>query len=353
MFIPEQNLLSRRDFLKLTAATLGGLFALALNEHAWATAPLLGRVTATRLNVRSAPSFQAPKIGTLTKDTLLEIHEQVWGGLEGDYNRWWYRIGEDKYVYSGFVQPVRPRLNKPVETLALPTLGEVTLPFVESVWGLNRRPRPGPRLYYSSTHWVTGVVQESGRDALWYQCLDPLWNALYYVPAEALYLYRDCDLAPLSPDVPPEEKYIEIVLEEQQLYAYEGERLVYQARTATGRRGYETPLGEFTTFHKRPTYHMVGGADVRSAFDLPGVPWDTYITTSGVAIHGTYWHNDFGTTHSHGCINLRPEDARWVYRWTTPVVPPHERLALTPGRGTRVRVVETRTILAPVPEPLR
>ncbi|MCS7010402.1 MAG: L,D-transpeptidase family protein [Anaerolineales bacterium] len=344
MFIHKNALLSRRDFLKLSGVVAASLLAAPLVEHVQAQEPsrLLGRVTASRLNVRQGPSFQSPKVGLLQRDTVVEIQEQVWGGIESDYNRLWYRIDEERYVYSGYVQPVQPRTNSPLETLAAPTLGEVTIPFVDSLWGLNRKPRPGPRLYYSSTHWVTDVVEERGRSILWYQCLDTLWNTFYYVPAAALYLYRDEELAPLSADIPEEEKYIEIVLDEQRLYAYEGDRLVYQARTATGRRGYETPLGEFKTFHKRPTYHMTGGSDARSVFDLPGVPWDTYITANGVAIHGTYWHNDFGTTHSHGCINLRPQDARWIYLWTTPVVPPHERLALTPGKGTRVRVVQRR-----------
>ncbi len=52
----------------------------------------------------------------------------------------------------------------------------------------------------------------------------------------------------------------------------------------------------------------------------PAVPWSTFVATGGVAIHGAFWHNNFGTPRSHGCINLRPEDAKWVYRWTTPYV---------------------------------
>jgi lipoprotein-anchoring transpeptidase ErfK/SrfK len=54
-------------------------------------------------------------------------------------------------------------------------------------------------------------------------------------------------------------------------------------------------------------------------YELPGVPWVSYFEpTTGVAIHGTYWHNNFGVTMSHGCINMRSEDAKWIYRWCTP-----------------------------------
>jgi len=50
-------------------------------------------------------------------------------------------------------------------------------------------------------------------------------------------------------------------------------------------------------------------------FDLPGVPWVCYISWTGVSFHGTYWHNNYGTPQSHGCINLTPEAAKWIYRW--------------------------------------
>jgi hypothetical protein len=88
---------------------------------------------------------------------------------------------------------------------------------------------------------------------------------------------------------------------------------------------------------------MTGGADLASLFDLPGVPWDAYFTEAGAALHGTYWHNDFGHPHSHGCINLTPEDARWIYRWTLPSVPPDQRLVYEPGTGTSLWVRETQT----------
>jgi lipoprotein-anchoring transpeptidase ErfK/SrfK len=59
-------------------------------------------------------------------------------------------------------------------------------------------------------------------------------------------------------------------------------------------------------------------------FDLPGVPWCTYFHWNGSALHGAYWHNDYGRPRSHGCLNLRPEDAKWLYRWTQPAVPPEQ-----------------------------
>ena len=54
------------------------------------------------------------------------------------------------------------------------------------------------------------------------------------------------------------------------------------------------------------------------SFDLPGIPWVSYFVTTGVAFHGTYWHNDYGTPRSHGCVNVSAANAQWLYRWTLP-----------------------------------
>ena len=83
---------------------------------------------------------------------------------------------------------------------------------------------------------------------------------------------------------------------------------------------------------------MTGGTPT-DGYDLPGVPWVSYFSGNGAALRGTYWHNDFGTPKSAGCINLRPEDARWLFRWSLPGVPyvPGHITVAWPG-GTRVKI---------------
>jgi lipoprotein-anchoring transpeptidase ErfK/SrfK len=76
---------------------------------------------------------------------------------------------------------------------------------------------------------------------------------------------------------------------------------------------------------------------VGNPFDLPGVPWVCYISWTGVSLHGTYWHNNFGVPQSHGCINLTPEAALWLYRWSDPFVPPGEDYIET-DNGTQVTI---------------
>ncbi len=334
--------LSRRDFLKLSSATLLGLLFAELDQNTirgMEAAPQ-GRVLATSLVVRDAPAFSGKKIRSVKRDVLLELAEKVFGGETGDYNRHWFRLKDGGFVYSGWVQPVTTTLNPAVLDIpAKGVLGEITLPYADSWYGINSSPSPGPRLYYATTHWITGLVIDKRNGGLWYKSYDAATKASYYTLPEWVHLFSQEELAPVSPQVPPEEKHIEIYLERQLLLAYEWDTLVYAARVATGRRNFESPLGTFRTFHKRPTYHMFGGADESSIFDLPGVPWDSYITESGVALHGTYWHNDFGTPHSHGCINMSPQDAKWIFRWSQPTVLLDENLVLRPGSGTIVRIM--------------
>lgn len=102
---------------------------------------------------------------------------------------------------------------------------------------------------------------------------------------------------------------------------------MFTARCATGRNynggNFQTPKGEHFCYRKTPSQHMWGGAvGNEGSFDLPGIPWVTYFVTTGVAFHGTYWHNDFGLPRSHGCVNLTSENSKWIFRWTRPVHDP-------------------------------
>jgi hypothetical protein len=83
---------------------------------------------------------------------------------------------------------------------------------------------------------------------------------------------------------------------------------------------------------------MVGGVGRPDFFDLPGVPFCTYFTGSGVAIHGTYWHNDFGHPRSHGCVNVLAEEAQWVYRWSHPPAPYNDTVLEVIDGGTQIVV---------------
>jgi len=118
-----------------------------------------------------------------------------------------------------------------------------------------------------------------------------------------------------SPQLWP--RRIEVDLSSQQLYAYEGALLVYTAPVATGRNGFNTPTGEYAVYRKAELHTMRGSLNGET-WKVPNVPWIMYIN-GGVAIHGTYWHNKFGTGYrlSHGCVNVGMDDAQWLYEWAS------------------------------------
>ena len=113
------------------------------------------------------------------------------------------------------------------------------------------------------------------------------------------------------------EKRIVVDRSEQMLYAYEGTELVLETPISTGLDLTPTPRGIFTIYRKTPTRYMQGPLPGISDqyYDLPGVPWNLYFTKEGGAIHGAYWHEEFGQQWSHGCVNLPLDIARTLYEW--------------------------------------
>ena len=108
---------------------------------------------------------------------------------------------------------------------------------------------------------------------------------------------------------------IEVNLTAQHLTAYEGDVPVYEAPVATGKDGFNTPTGSFAIYSKYPMETMTGSAGGETWY-VPDIPWVQYVV-GGVALHGTYWHDQWGTgvRMSHGCINLNIDDAQWLYEW--------------------------------------
>jgi lipoprotein-anchoring transpeptidase ErfK/SrfK len=122
---------------------------------------------------------------------------------------------------------------------------------------------------------------------------------------------------PAAPSpVPPLEKTIVIDLSDQTLTALENARPVFSALVSTGQAYTPTPVGEFAIYAKLPSQTMTG-----PGYRLPNVQFVAYFY-SAYAIHGTYWHDNFGHPMSHGCVNMRDIDAQWLYAWApigTPV----------------------------------
>jgi hypothetical protein len=354
--------LARAEFLKLGGFSLAGLaFGPNFPQQPEQDQGLLARVASKQVDVRSRPNDEAPIVGNRFRDQLLHVYAELRPpDAPKFYNTLWYRVWGG-YVHSAHLQIVAIRLQKP-ERYVPPggQLGEITVPYTTAYqkdrWN-NWSPWRGSRLYYTSTHWVTGI--ESGPDGQpWYQITSELSDSeIYYIPAEHLRFIRTEEWSPIATDVPPGRKRIEISLDEQVLRAFENDKLVLNVRISSGIPNSRldkdefptgTPKGRFVIYSKMPSKHMgsvAGGEEVeeRGGFTLPGVPWTSFFKDpGGYAMHGTYWHNNFGVQMSHGCVNMRNEDARWLFRWSNPVFDPTQikspRDWEQTGNGTQVLV---------------
>ena len=333
--------LSRRDFLKLSALSLLGLaLPRRLGRRSLSTAlppGQQGRVAWDKVTLHRLPSTASVRLRTYWRDDVFPITHAVIGDGEPSYNRIWYYVPGEGYVHSGPIQPVRTVLQEPHPVPPGGVLAEVTVPYTDACWDPAPHARLAYRLYYATLHRVIAVVRGAD-DQAWYEIQDDKWDFRYYARARHLRLLTPEDVAPLSPKVPPEDKRVLVHLGQQLVLAYEKGRLVFVARAATGLGWYHTPTGMFETFHKRAWRHMARGNRSDPEYDLPGVPWVCYFTEDGLSFHGTYWHNDFGHPRSHGCVNLAPQVARWLYRWTLPVVPLDREYVYRPGKGTLVEI---------------
>jgi hypothetical protein len=341
--------ISRRDFLKYCSLGIAGLllpdfisFRSESISPLLGNGELLGRVTLSGHKRYQEPDFDSKVIEEMTKDSIWTITSVTLSRNNDTPNRIWYGLDGEGYAHSGQVQPVRRQLNR--AALSIPEdgcLGEVTVPYVDAYSSMDADRSTAYRFYYASTFWVQERVTDS-QENVWYQLLDDRNYQVFFIPAVYMRLVPDSELTPISHEIPLEDKKIIVDLDTQSLTAYEYEQPVFMARISSGVRlkegGFATPKGYYRTIRKRPCRHMVNPANAYSSgFDLPGVPWVSYFTSEGVAIHGAYWHNNFGVPHSHGCVNMTPHAAKWIYRWTYPPVPPNEYVH-SGDNGTRVIV---------------
>jgi hypothetical protein len=375
--------ISRRDFLKLSGVGLAGLGALALNprkdvDYSYLSVPrrlpqfpaseIIGRVVDTDIDLRNSPTND-PNLNTsiakLPADTLVEWKREVLGNVIGGLNNQRYVETPQGYIYSSVVQPTRNFPNTPITEIPAGQAGfwaEVTVPYVDlahegtvaSPWLQDHITYNfPPRLYYGQVVWIDQIRNTNG-------FVEYRWNEdaphgygygaygeFYWADGAALKILTDQDIAPINPDVDPNDKRIESNLDNQTLSCFEGNTEVYFCRISSGLRidpstgqlsdKLATPVGNLLTHWKILSLNMTAGT-FQSGYSTPAVPWITMISGDGIAIHGAFWHNAFGEKRSHGCINVTPEDAKWIFRWTTPYVTTEQsevRVTL-PDHGTIV-----------------
>jgi hypothetical protein len=381
----NQNL-SRRDFLKLTGVGLGAFVfrppktfdfeSLSAPRRLpdFPKSEIIGRVLENGIDLRSQPTNDetaTTSIAELAADTLVEWGRQVVGNVIGGLSNQRYVETPQGYIYSSVLQPTRNLPNTPLTEMPAGQKGfwaEVTVPYIElahegvvaSPWlqdhiAYNFRPK----LYYGQVVWIDQIRTTNGfPEYRWNEDVPHgygygAYGEFFWGDGAGFKVLTDADVAPIDPDIDPNEKKIDANLDYQTLSCYEGTREVYFCRISSG-LGYDpstgqasdklaTPVGNLLTHWKIMSLNMTAGT-FQSGYSTPAVPWSTMISGDGVAIHGAFWHNAFGEKRSHGCINVSPEDAKWIFRWTTPYIAlaQSELRVSLPDHGTIVISTETK-----------
>jgi lipoprotein-anchoring transpeptidase ErfK/SrfK len=367
----DRNPLSRREFLRLAALGVGGLYLRPLSRLVslpdFPQGDLLGRVAQGSMEIKARPNPDSQTITTIYEDTIVPWVKEVTGEAPSYIfnNQRWVETDQG-YAYAPLLQPVRNLPNQPVKTLRETSIGpglwvEVTVPYVDVI--LPNEPSSNSwveakiedglpvRLYYGQVFWIDKIRTTPEGEVQYrvnpnyYGGVDMLWAA-----AEAFRPLTEADISPITPDVT--DKRVSIDVTHQTLSCYEGKSEVYFCRVSTGAKfdmfgnivdNWATPLGDHVVTRKYISLQMSGGT-TGAGYDLPGIGWSSIFATGGVAIHSTFWHNNFGDTMSHGCVNVTPEDAKWVFRWVLPVVPYDPGMVditVTGEASTPVEVYET------------
>jgi hypothetical protein len=362
MFGDRKNL-SRRDFMKTSLMGLGSLWIAGqdapinhLLEDQWEVGQTYGRVCEGKVNVYQRPSIDSPILSARYEDNIIPWMREV-VGQTGTLSRRWVETS-DGFVYAPRIQPVRYQPNEPLSSLPDTALGqgmwaEVTVPYVPVVvsnpparapWV---RANPFPRFYYSQIFWINNITTDADGRTFYHAVQKWGYGDDFWVRGEAFRPLTAEELSPIHPEA--ENKRMRVSISYQILSCLEDNREVYFCRVSTGQRfdafgeevdDYATPLGPNRTWRKLISHHMSGGV-TGAGWDLPGIGYTILFSGGGEAIHSTFWHNDFGTPRSRGCINVAPDDAKWIFRWSEPYIP-YDVGDLTvsmPG-GTVVEVVQ-------------
>jgi hypothetical protein len=241
-------------------------------------------------------------------------HGYLWVRLAGQvaYNgQTWYLTDGGGYLPASLAGIYRPSTFQGIAVSSQPEF-----PFAWVLKSIKTSSKPGGQPGASSATFkrydVVNIYESSVENGqVWYRVGDNQWLVQTAV--------AKVQVAPPPPGVGSGEKWIEVNLFEQTVAAYEGDRMVYATLGSTGLPRWATVQGLFRIYAKVTLGPMSGQEGKPDYYSLEDVPWAMYFY-QGYSLHGAYWHDGFGYQHSHGCVNLAPLDARWLFDWTTPAV---------------------------------
>ena len=272
------------------------------------------------------PDVSSARLAVRYRDQSVPLTGEVRAPFS-DHNDLWYETPLG-YVHSAWVYPIRVFAPQPFisDVGEWGFWGEVSQVYTEAYTAPSVNAGRKYRFYGGTVfHVIEAFGDEQGTG--WYKVYDefpPTSPTFQWVLARDTRRVPRSEMSPINPFAGS--KRVEVDLGQQRLTCYEGDRVAFSTLVASGLGGQTgTPPGNMAVLLKQPSRHMSnypypdGPEPLGDLFDLPGIPWNIFFDLSGTAIHGAYWHNDFGIPRSHGCLNVTPAASRWVYRWVHPI----------------------------------
>lgn len=353
--------ISRKEFLKTSAVAAGAVLmpkGIGMKLGDFPVSDRLGRITVGMVDIKPKPDYEAANIGRYYEDTVVPWIREVIGPWPFRNNQRWVET-EDGFIWGPNVQPVKNEPNQPVEELPPGAEGmwvEVTVPWVNaqldnpparsSWWTLQTIKNLPPRFYYMQVFWVD-LIEKGADGNIWYRINERYGNPgdLFWAPAEAFRPISEEEMLPINPEIENKQIVVDVTPSRQTLSCLEDGREVYFCRISSGKMPDPTPVSSpdspgYNIWRKLHSIQMAGGSN-EAGWMIPGIGWTSLFLGTGIAIHSTFWHNNFGEPSSHGCVNVAPDDAKWIFRWASPITPFEEGDITVTGKiGTPVKVTE-------------
>lgn len=258
------------------------------------------------VNVYPEPNLTAPALYNLGNGFL---YVTIQGQVEAN-GHIWYVINPGEYVLKENIRLVEtPAFHGAVITVQPErSFGWIVQDVVPSDQP-DGEPNPEHTKLVRFTLFQVFDAVVGEEDWIWYDIGGGRWIRQTYVSL--------VDVSKPPEEIGKGEFWVEVDLYEQSFAAYEGERMVYAGLVSSGLNRWPTYEGLFQVFSRHLQTKMSGAEGKPDFYFIEDVPYTMYFDRKNeIALHGAYWHERFGYKHSHGCVNMPPQDAEWIYHWS-------------------------------------
>lgn len=258
------------------------------------------------IDVYPEPNLATPPLYNVGNGFL---YVTIQGRLEAN-GQDWYVLNPGEYVLVESIRLVETPAFHGVEVTVQPDnpFGWVVQDVVPSS-APDAEPNPDFAKLERFTFFQVFDASLGEENWIWYNIGGGRWIRQTYVSL--------VDVHPPPDSVGADEYWVEIDLYEQTFAAYEGKRMVYAGLVSSGLNRWPTYEGMFQVWSRYLKTRMSGAEGKIDYYNIEDVPYTMYFDkTNEIALHGAYWHDRYGFKHSHGCVNMPPRDAEWIYYWS-------------------------------------